>query len=32
MMRKISLDWWSVIASLLVASAVKFGVLGKIPW
>lgn len=33
MMRKmISLDWLAVIAALLLGAAVKFGMLGHIPW
>jgi hypothetical protein len=31
-MRRLSLDWWSVIAAALAVALVKLGLLGRIPW
>jgi hypothetical protein len=31
-MRRLSLDWWSVIAAALAIVLVKFGLVGRIPW
>ena len=28
----ISLDWWSVMAALAAAAAIKFSILPHIPW
>lgn len=30
--RKLSLDWWSVIAALAAALLIKSGLLPRIPW
>jgi hypothetical protein len=30
--RKLSLDWWSVIAALAAVALIKAGVLPAIPW
>lgn len=32
MKNKISIDWWAVIAALLLAGGVKVGLLAKVPW
>ncbi|HYA44144.1 MAG TPA: hypothetical protein VED59_00945 [Acidimicrobiales bacterium] len=29
---RLSLDWWSVITSLLLAALVRGGLLRKVPW
>jgi hypothetical protein len=31
-LRRLSLDWWSVVAAALAVLLVKFGLLGRIPW
>ena len=31
-MRRVSLDWWSVIAAAFAVLLVKLGLLGRIPW
>lgn len=31
-MKRIGLDWWSVVLALLAAALVKAGVLPHIPW
>jgi hypothetical protein len=30
--RKLSLDWWAVIAALAAAALVRFNILPRIPW
>ena len=30
--RKLSLDWWAVIAALLAVALVRFNLLPHIPW
>jgi hypothetical protein len=30
--RKLTLDWWSVIAALAAAALVRFNILPHIPW
>lgn len=30
--RKLSLDWWSVIAALVAALLIKTGAVPRIPW
>jgi hypothetical protein len=32
MTKRISLDWWTVIAALAAAAIVKAGILPNIPW
>jgi len=31
-MRRVSLDWWSVVAAAVAILLVKFGLVGRIPW
>lgn len=31
-MKKLSLDWWSVLIGLSAAALVRFGLLPHIPW
>jgi hypothetical protein len=31
-MRKLSLDWWAVIAALGCAALIRLGALPRIPW
>jgi hypothetical protein len=31
-MRKLTLDWWAVIAALAAAALVRFNLLPRIPW
>jgi len=31
-MRRLSLDWWSVLAAAIAIALVKFGLVGRIPW
>ena len=31
-MKRLSLDWWAVLAAALAIVLVKFGLVGRIPW
>lgn len=31
-MRRLSFDWWAVIAAFAAAALIKFGVLPHVPW
>jgi len=32
MSRRLSPDWWAVIAAAIAIALVKFGLVGRIPW